>query len=145
MTTIENPTTEQMNGSSRITTATESPWWMVRPSLSAALIGSFAVAAGAFRIAGMPGGSPIFTRRLIEDAAHFVSATPTLVAIALVACAFCLRAKSERSMRVLWAMLAAASLAGVAINFARDARGQSPVETWVENALANDAAAVAAK
>ena len=53
MTTIEIPTTEKMNGSTRMTAGTDSPWWNVRPLLAASLAGSLAITVSAFHFAGL--------------------------------------------------------------------------------------------
>ena len=137
MTTIENPATEKMNGSSRITSATDSPWWIVRPSLAAGLAGSFAITAGAFRFAGLPDSGAAFSARSLPGLMQALSATPTLIAFAVFAFAVLLRRNSGRSLRVLCLLLALASLAGAVINAARDAHGRGPVETWVEKTLAS--------
>ena len=124
-----------MNGSSRMTSATDSPWWIVRPSLAVGLAGSFALTAAAFRFAGVPGMA--LSTRSLSALMPALSATPTLIAFAVFACAVLLRRKSGRSLRLLCLLLAIASLAGAGFNATRDAHGRGPIETWVEKTLAS--------
>jgi hypothetical protein len=135
MTTIENPTTEKMNGSSRMTTHADSPWWMVRPSLAAGLLGSFGLAAIAFQYAGVPVFRAIVATRAVPVVMQLLSATPTLIALAVFACAIMFRQNSGRSLRVMCALLALASITGASFNSMRDSQGRGPVENWVEKAL----------
>ena len=137
MTTIEYPTTEKKNGSSRMTPRTDLPWWIVRPSLAATLVGSIALAAGVPRLAGITQPPLALNPRIFTALMQMLGATPTLAAIAVLACALLFRQRTRRAMRILSGLLALASLVGVGLNVARDSRGHGPIETWAENALAN--------
>ena len=132
-----------MNGSSQMTNAADSAWWIVRPSLAAGLVGACAVAAGAFRFAGMPGTGMAFNTLSLAELMHLLSATPTLIAIAVFACVVLLRRNSRRSLRVLCMVLALASFAGAGINAVRDSYGRGPIETWVEKTLTGGLPAIA--
>ena len=145
MTTIENPTTEKMNGSSRMTTLTDSPWWIVRPQLAAALACSVAVSAGVYRFTGMPNSGTAFTTRTLAEMMQILSATPTLIAFGVLACMIAFRKTSRRPLRTLSIMLAAAAFAGAGINSARDSFGRGPIEVWVEKALTDAPALFAGK
>jgi hypothetical protein len=145
MTTIENPATEKMNGSSRMTTFTDSPWWFVRPSLAASLAASFALAAGVFRFAGTPTYGTPLTPPSLTDVMQFLSATPTLIAFGVLACMIAIRRTSRGSLRTLSILLAVAAFAGAGINSARDSFGRGPIEVMVEKALADAPALFAGK
>ena len=137
MTTIENPATEKMNGSSRMTTSTDSPWWIVRPSLAASLAGSFALAFGVYRFAGMVQPPFALTPRTTTALLHLLSATPTLGLIGAIAGVLAFRQRGRRAMQILCALLALASFAGVGLNQVRASKGTDPIETMIENALAS--------
>ncbi len=145
MKTIENPTTEKMNGSSRMTKSTDSPWWIVRPSLAAALAGSFAAAVAVCRFAGLHGAGMSVKAGSFAELMRGMSATPTLVAFALFAGAVMFSRHSGRSLRNLCVLLALASLSGAGINAARDSHGRGPIEVLIDNALANAPAVLAGK
>ena len=134
-----------MNGSSRITPGTDSPWWIVRPSLAASLAGSFALAFGVFRSAGMAQPPLALTPRTATALMHLLSATPTLALIGAVACVFTIRQRGRRAMQILCALLALASFAGVGLNVARTSNGTDPIGTMIENALANASRSFAGK
>ena len=136
MTTTEYPATEKMNGSSRMMARTDSPWWIVRPSLAAGLAGSFALAFGVYRFAGLAQPPLALTPRAFTALMQMLSATPTLAAIGVLACVLLFRQRGRRALQILCGLLALASLAGVGLNVARDSRGHGPIETWVEKALA---------
>ena len=129
--------TEKMNGSSRVTAATDSPWWKVRPTLSSGLAGSLAVAAVVNIVAGI--GQPAWTldSRTFEPFVGVMSATPTLMTIGLLACVPLIRHTSRRPLQVLCGLLAFAALAGAGMNLARKAYGRGPIETLIEDALAS--------
>ena len=135
MTTIENPATEKMNGSSRMTSFTDSPWWIVRPSLAASLAGSFALAYSAYRFAGMTQPPFTMTPRTLTALMQLLSATPTLAAIGALASILVFRQRGRRAMQLLCALLALASFAGVGLNFARESSGGGQIETMIEKAL----------
>ena len=137
MTTIENPATEKMNGSSRMTPSTDSPWWIVRPSLAASLAGSFALALGVYRFAGMVQPPFALTPRTATALLHLLSATPTLGLIGAIAGVLAFRQRGRRAMQILCALLALASFAGVGLNVARGANGTGPIETLIEKAFTN--------
>ena len=124
-----------MNGSSRMTTGTDSPWWIVRPSLATGLAGSVALTLGAYRFAGLTHPSWTLTQRSLAGTMQLLSATPTLAAISLFACALMLRRKQRRSSRVLCALLAAAALTGAWLNAARESHGMGAVERFIDRAL----------
>ena len=136
MTTIENPTTEQMNGSSRMTTGTDSPWWIVRPSLAASLAGSVALTLSAFSVAGLAHPSWTVTQRSVTGMMQLLSATPALVGVGLLACLLMLRRRQRRSSRVLCGLLAAAALAGAWLNVARESHGVSAIERLIDRVFA---------
>lgn len=142
MTTIEIPTTEKMNGSSRMTPLTDSPWWIVRPSLAAALAGSLAITSSAFHIAGL---TPALTLkpRALSGLMQLLSATPTLAGIGLLACLAMMLRGPRRSSKILCALLAAAALTGAWLNAARESRGTGVIELWVASALAYSPPALA--
>ena len=127
--------TEKMNGSSRMMARTDSPWWIVRPSLAAGLAGSFALAFGVYRFAGLVQPPPAFTSRSFSALMQMLSATPTLAAIGVLACVLLFRQRGRRALQILCGLLALASLAGVGLNVARDSRGHGPIEAWVESSL----------
>ena len=131
MTTIENPATEQMNGSSRMTRAADSPWWIVRPSLAASLAASFALAYGAYRFAGMAQPPLTVTPRALTALLQFLSATPTLAAIGVLAGVLAFRQRGRRALQILCALLAIACFAGVGLNRARATSGGG-IETLIE-------------
>ena len=137
MTTIENPATEKMNGSSRMTDYPDSPWWIVRPSLAASLAGSFALAYGVYRFAGMVQPPSAVTPRTATALMHLLSATPTLGLIGVIAGVLAFRQRGRRAMQILCALLALASFAGVGLNVARGANGTGPIETLIEKAFTN--------
>ena len=145
MTTIENPTTEKMNGSSRMTTGTDSPWWIVRPSLLAGLAGSVAITLSAFRLAGFVHPSWAVTQRSLAEMLLLLSATPTLVGISLFACALMTLRGQRRSSRVLCGLLAAAALTGAGLNAARASHGMASLERLIDRALAEAQPALAGK
>ena len=128
-----------------MTTSTDSPWWIVRPSLAASLAGSVALTLGAFRFAGLTHPSWTLTQRSLTGAMQFLSATPTLAGISLLACALMLRPKQRRSSRVLCGLLAAAALAGAWLNSAREAHGLGAIERLIDRALAEAPPALAGK
>ena len=144
MTTIENPATEMMNGSSRMTPSTDSPWWIVRPSLAASLAGSFTLAFGVYRFAGMVQPPFALTPRTLPALMHLLSATPTLALIGVLACVFTFRQRGRRAMQILCALLAFASFAGVGLNRARET-GSGGLETMIEKALDGAALTFAGK
>ena len=129
-------TTEKMNGSSRVTAAADSPWWKVRPTLTAGLAGSLAVAAAVNIVASI--GQPAWTvdPRAFEPVVGAMSATPTLMAIGLLACVPLIRRTSRPPLQILCGLLAFAALAGAGMNLARKAYGRGPIETLIEDALA---------
>ena len=145
MTTIENPTTEKMNGSSRMTNATDLPWWIVRPSLAASLAVSFALAYAAYRFAGMAQPAFALTPHALAALMSLLSSTPALAAIGLLACVMAVRQRGRRAMQILCVLLALASFAGVGLNLARTARGTGPIETMIEKALATASPSFAGK
>ena len=124
---------------------TDSPWWIVRPSLAAGLAGSFVLAAGVFRFAGLQSSGSAFTARSLAELMQMLSATPTLITFAVFACAIMLRRHSRRPLRILCILLALASLAGAGINAVRDSYGRGPIEVWVEKALADAPAMLAGR
>ena len=136
MTTIENPMTEKMNGSSRMTTLTDSPWWIVRLPLAAALAGSVVLTAAAFYSVGLPNTSRALTARSLVEWMQLLGTMPTMIAFATFACAILLRRRSTGLLRILCVLLAFASLAGVWNSALRDSHGRGPIERWVENVLA---------
>ena len=135
--------TEKMNGSSRMTTLTDSPWWIVRPALAAALACSVAITASAFHFVGLPGVGRAFAARPRGEWMQLLGTTPILIGFATCAFAILLRRSSTGSLRMLCAVLAFASLAGAWNGASRDSHGRGPIERWAENSLA-DAPAVAA-
>ena len=146
MTTIENPTTEKMNGSSRMTTdSTDSPWWIVRPSLAVGLAGSVALTMSAFRVAGLAHPSWAMMQRSLAGMMQLLSATPTLAGISLLACGLMLLRGQRRSSRVLCGLLAAAALAGAWLNVARESHGVTAIERLIDRALAEAQPALAGK
>ena len=145
MTTIENPITEKMNGSSRMTASTDSPWWIVRPSLAAGLAGSFGLAAAAFQFAGMSGTGTAITLHSLTALMQGLSATPTLISFAVFAFAVMLRRNSRQPLRMLCVLLALASFTGAWINSLRDSHGRGPIEIWLEKALSDAPAALASR
>lgn len=144
MTTIENPITEKMHGSSRMTTSTDSPWWIVRPSLAASLAGSFTLAFGVYRFAGMAQPPLTVSPRAFAALMQVVSATPTLAAIGALACVFAFRQRKRRAMQILCVLLALACFAGVGLNRARATSGGG-IETMIEKALDGAPQAVGGK
>ena len=136
MTTIENPTTEKMNGSSRMMTATDSPWWIVRPSLAVSLAGSIALTLSAFRLAGLAHPSWAVAQRSLAGIMQVLSGTPMLVGIGLVACLLMFVRKQRRSSRILCGLLAATALAGAWLNVTRGTHGFSAIERIIDRALA---------
>ena len=145
MTTTEYPATEKMNGSSRMTASTDSPWWIVRPSLAAGLAGSFALAFGVYRFAGFAQPPLALRPRTFAALMQMLGATPTLAAIGVLACVLVFRQRGRRASQILCGLLVLASLAGVGLNVARDSRGHGPVETRVKNALADASPVFAGK
>ena len=137
MTTIEKPETEKMNGSSRIVAVTDSPWWLVRPSLAVSLIGSFGLAASVFQYVEMPGSGVALTQHSLTALMQILSATPTLIGLAVFAFAGMFRRSSRRALRILCILLALASVTGAWINSLRDSHGRGPIEIWVEKALSD--------
>ena len=137
MTTIENPTTEKMNGSSRMTNATDSPWWIVRPSLAASLAVSFALAFAVYRFAGMAQPGLALTPHTLATLMIVLSSTPALAAVGILACVMAVRQRGRRVMQTLCALLALASFAGVGLNLVRDSRGTDPIGSMIEKALAS--------
>ena len=144
MTTIENPTTEKMNGSSRMTTRADSPWWIVRPSLAAILAGSLALTVSAFYFAGLTHPAWALTPRSLNGLMQLLSATPTLTAIGLLACVLAFRRKQRRSSQILCGLLAIAALSGAWMSSARESRGGA-LEMWIESALSMSQPAIAGK
>lgn len=145
MTTIEDPTTEMMNGSSRTISAAPSPWWTVRPGLAAVLAGSLALAVIAFRTSGLALSGGGFKTRSLATFLQTLGLTPALIAFATVACAIMLRRRSSRNLRTLAAVLGVLALAGAFLNSTRDSHGRGPVETMVENALPEEAGQLASQ
>ena len=127
-----------------MTARTDSPWWIVRPSLAAGLAGSFALAFGVYRFAAVQ-PPPALTPRSFTALMQMLSATPVLAAIGVLACVLLIRQRGRRALQILCGLLALASLAGVGLNVARDARGHGPIETWVEKALADASPGFAGK
>ena len=136
MTTIEYPMTDKMHGSSRMTTLTDSPWWIVRLPLAAALAGSVVLTAAAFYSVGLPNTSRALTARSLVEWMQLLGTMPTMIAFATFACAILLRRRSTGLLRILCVLLAFASLAGVWNSALRDSHGRGPIERWVENVLA---------
>ncbi len=134
-----------MNGSSRMHAVTDSPWWIVRPSLAAGLVGSVGLAAAAFQFAGMPGFGAGITLRSLTALMQGLSATPTLISFAVFACLVMRRRGSRQSLRMLCVLLALASFTGAWINSLRDNHGRGPLEIWVEKVLSDVPAALAAR
>ena len=145
MTAIENPMTEKMNGSSRMTTLTDSPWWIVRPALGAALACSVATTAAAFHFVGLPGSGRAFAARPPGEWMQLLATTPILIGFAIFACAILLRRRSTGLLRILCALLAITSLAGAWNGASRDSHGRGPIERWAENWLADAPAMLAGK
>ena len=136
MTTIEYPMTEKMHGSSRMTTLTESPWWIVRLPLAAALAGSVVLTAAAFYFVGLPNTGRALTARSLAEWMQLLRTMPTMIAFAILAGAILLRRRLTGLLRILCVLLALASLAGVWNSALRDSHGRGPIERWVENVLA---------
>lgn len=145
MTTIENPATEKMNGSSRMTNYPDAPWWIVRPSLAASLAGSFALAYGAYRFAGMAQPPLTVTPRALGALMQVVSATPTLTVIGVFACVLAFRQRGRRAMQILCALLALASFAGIGLNRARESSSGGGIEAMIEKALGSGSAVISGK
>lgn len=144
MTTIENPATEKMNGSSQMTNYPDAPWWIVRPSLAAILAGSFALAYGAYRFAGMAQPPFTVTARTLAALMQFMSATPALAVIGVFAGVLAFRQRGRRAMQILCVLLALASFAGVGLNRARESSGGG-IEAMIEKALGSEAAVISGK
>ena len=136
MTTIENLTTEKMNGSPRMMTAADAPWWIVRPSLAAGLAGSVALTLCAFRLAGLAHPSWAVLQRSLAGMLHLLSETPTLVGIGVLACVLMLLRKQRSLSRILCGLLAAAALSGAWLNGARESHGTSALERFIDLAVA---------
>ena len=134
-----------MNGSSQMTSSTDSPWWIVRPSLAASLVGSFAVTLSAFHFAGLTHSAWTLTPRGLNGLMQLLSATPTLAGISLLACVLMMRRGQRRSSRVLCGLLAVAALTGAWLNIERESHGPGAIEAWVEGALASAQPTLAGK
>jgi hypothetical protein len=134
MTTTAIQSTD-LNGSSRMPAATDAPWWKVRGSLAIGLMGSFALAAAAFSVAGMVRHGWTLTADSLTPILALISATPTLAAISVAACFLMVRRSDRPLLQVLCAFLAFASLAGAGLNIARQSYGQGALERWVDKAI----------
>ena len=119
-----------------MTTGTDSPWWIVRPSLAASLAGSVALTLSAFSVAGLTHPSWTVTQRSVTGMMQLLSATPALVGVGLLACLLMLRRRQRRSSRVLCGLLAAAALAGAWLNVARESHGVSAIERLIDRVFA---------
>lgn len=128
-----------------MTTGTDSPWWIVRPSLAASLAGSVALTLCAFRVAGLTHLSWPVTQRSLASAMQLLSATPTLVGIGLLACVLMSRGSQRRSSRILCGLLAAAALTGAWLNVERASNGTAAIERFVERAFTGAQPAFAGK
>ena len=131
-----------MNGSSRMTTFTDSPWWIVRPTLATALAASVVLTAAAYHFVGLPSSGRTFARVLGEGMQRF-GTMPILIGSAMFACAILLRRRSTGSLRILCAVLAFASLVGAGNSLLRDSHGRGPIERWTENLFSETSAMLA--
>ena len=145
MTTIENPATEKMNGSSRMTTFTDSPWWIVRPSLAASLAGSFALTYGAYRLAGMTQPPVTVSPRTLATLMQFLSATPTLTTIGALASILAFRPRGRRALQILCILLALASFTGVGLNRMRESGGENGIASMIDRLLDSGSELTSAK
>ena len=128
-----------------MTTRTDSPWWIVRPSLAAGLAGSFALAIGVYRFAGFTQPALTLTPRSFSALMQSLSGTPALAAVGLFGCVLILRRRGRRMLQILCALLALASFAGVWLNVVRDTLGRGPIEGLIEKVLANGSPGFAGK
>lgn len=137
--------TEKMNGSSRMMTLTDSPWWIVRPQLAAALACSVALTATAFHFVGLPSSGRAFAARPLAGWMQLLGTMPALITFAIFACAILLRRRSTGLLRILCAVLALASLVGVGNSVSRDSQGRGPIEQWAERVFAESPAVLVGK